>query len=115
MNKEAFEKVVEKAVDSLPEELASKLSNIEIIIEDSPRAGKRKNSVLLGLYEGVPLEERGTYYAGALPDKITLFQKNIEAICHSEAEMVDQIQRTILHEIGHYFGISEKRLRELGY
>lgn len=115
MNKEAFEKVVEKAVDSLPEEIASKLYNIEIVIEDSPKAGKKGGSVLLGLYEGVPLEERDNYYAGTLPDKITLFQRNIEAVCRSEAEMVKEIRLTILHEIGHYFGISEERLRELGY
>ena len=72
-------------------------------------------SLLLGLYQGVPLDKRGHYYAGVLPDKITLYQKNIETVCRNEKDMILEIQKTLLHELGHYFGISEKRLRELGY
>ena len=103
-------------MEQLPEEFARKLENIDVTIEDVParqKAGSRM--ILLGLYQGVPLEKRSHYYAGVLPDKITLFQKNIEAVCRSRDEMIEQIKKTLLHEIGHYFGISDKRLRELGY
>lgn len=115
MNKKEFKIVVQKALDTLPGEFLEKLQNIEVTIEDKPSHSRSKGSLLLGLYQGVPLEKRGSYYAGVLPDKITLFQKNIEAICSTESEMIEEIQKTLLHEIGHYFGISEKRLRELGF
>lgn len=115
VTKETFEKIVEKAFSLLPQEFAGRLENIEVTIEDVPSFSRGKNILILGLYQGVPLERRGSYYAGALPDKITLYRKNIEAVCSTEDEMIDQIKRTLLHEIGHYFGISDKRLRELGY
>lgn len=116
MHREEFEKVVEEALEQLPDEFTRNLDNIDIAIEDLP-SGQRANSkmILLGLYQGVPLEKRSHYYAGVLPDKITLFQRNIEAVCKTRDEMIEQIKRTLLHEIGHYFGISDKRLRELGY
>ena len=113
MNRKEFEIVVRKAIDSLPKEFAGKLQNLEIVIEDNPSRGGK--TLLLGLYQGVPLAKRGHYYAGVLPDKITLYQKNIEAVCGTEGEMISEIQKTLLHELGHYFGISEKRLRKLGY
>ncbi|MBI2092177.1 MAG: metallopeptidase family protein [Deltaproteobacteria bacterium] len=109
-----FEEVIKKALLELPEEIIGRLENIEITVEDSPKTSSKK-SLLLGLYHGVPLEKRGSFYGGVLPDKITLYQKNIEAISKNEAEMVEQIKRTLLHEIGHYFGISERKLRSLGY
>ena len=113
MTKKEFEIIVHKALDSLPKEFADKLQNLEIVTEDkSPRDGK---TLLLGLYQGVPLDKRGHYYAGVLPDKITLYQKNIETVCRNEKDMILEIQKTLLHELGHYFGISEKRLCELGY
>jgi len=111
MDKIEFEKVVKKALETLPEEFAKNLENMEITVEDAPGAGRFKNHILLGLYQGIPLEKRDNYYAGVLPDKITLFQKNIEAISPSQDEMIEQIQTTLLHELGHYFGISDKRLR----
>lgn len=115
MNKREFEIVVQKALDGLPEEFSKNLENIEITIEDKPKFSRAKNFILLGLYQGIPLGKRGHYYAGVLPDKITLYQKNIETICKDEQEMITQIRLTLLHEIGHYFGISERKLRELGY
>lgn len=116
MKREEFENVVEEALDGLPSEFADNLNNIEIVIDDLPDPSMQKsNMILLGLYQGVPLDKRTHYYAGVLPDKITLYQKNIERICKDEAEMIDQIKRTLLHELGHYFGINDKRLRELGY
>jgi predicted Zn-dependent protease with MMP-like domain len=116
MERSEFEKVVEEAMEQLPDEFARNLENIDITIEDTPARQKAgAKLLLLGLYQGVPLEKRSHYYAGALPDKITLYQRNIEAVCGTKEEMVEQIKRTLLHEIGHYFGISDKRLRELGY
>ena len=115
MNRKDFETVVGRALEELPEEFKNGLDNIEIVIEDLPKNSKASKILLVWLYQGVPLEKRGHYYAGALPDKITLFQRNIEAICKNEAEMIDQIKRTLLHEIGHYFGMTDKKLRGLGY
>lgn len=117
MTREEFEKVVHKALDELPVEFTRELHNIEIVIEDKSAPHPYKDALLLGLYQGIPLSKRTHYYGfgGVLPDKITLFKKSIEAICRDEADMIEQIKRTLLHELGHYFGINDKRLRELGY
>jgi len=116
MTREEFEAVVEKALEALPNDIAGHLKNIEIVIEELPKGSKAKKSLLLGLYEGIPLNERSdSFYAGVLPDKITLFQKNIEAFCSNEDEMVEEIKKTLLHEIGHYFGMDDKQLRRMGY
>lgn len=116
MTRDDFEAVVEKALGTLPPDIAKHLNNIEIVIEDAPKNSKATKSLLLGLYEGVPLNARSdSYYAGVLPDKITLFQKNIEEISSDEEEMIEQIRKTLLHEIGHYFGMDDKKLRKLGY
>jgi len=114
LTREEFEQVVQEALDSLPDEFARNLENIDVTIEDKAPAKKGK-SLLLGLYQGVPLDRRDSYYAGALPDKITLFQRNIEAVSRGRSEMIEQIQKTLLHEIGHYFGLGEAKLRKLGY
>lgn len=115
MTESEFEKIVERALEGLPQEFLGGLKNIEITIEDAPSFSRGKKMLLLGLYQGVPLGKRGHYYAGELPDRITLYRKNIEAVSKDEEEMVVQIQKTLLHEIGHYFGISDKKLRKLGY
>ncbi len=72
------------------------------------------NGTLLGLYQGQPLSSRGSYYGNTLPDRIFIYQESIESICHSEDEIVDQIQTTVLHEVAHHFGIDDDRLHELG-
>ena len=107
---EQFEQMVSAALDSLPEEFADLMKNVAVVVEHGP--GPRG---LLGLYQGVPLTSRTTSYAGVLPDKITIYQRAICAICDSEAEVVEQVRRTVIHEVGHYFGISDARLRELGW
>jgi predicted Zn-dependent protease with MMP-like domain len=107
---ESFERMVATALDSLPREFADLMKNVAVLVEHGP--GPRG---LLGLYEGIPLTNRTTNYAGVLPDKITIYQRAICAICNSEAEVVDQVRRTVIHEVGHYFGISDQRLRELGW
>jgi predicted Zn-dependent protease with MMP-like domain len=105
-----FEQMVATALDSLPEELGHLIRNVAVTVEHGP--GPRG---LLGLYEGVPMTSRTTGYAGVLPDRITIYQQAICAICRTEAEVVEQVRRTVIHEVGHYFGISDERLRELGW
>jgi predicted Zn-dependent protease with MMP-like domain len=107
---ESFERMVGTALDSLPREFAELMKNVAVLVEHGP--GPRG---LLGLYEGIPLTNRTTNYAGVLPDKITIYQRAICAICDNEAEVVEQVRRTVIHEVGHYFGISDQRLRELGW
>ena len=119
MNREGFEWLVARAVDSLPEEFRTKLENIDVVVEDWPtqgqlnRVGLRRGQTLLGLYEGVPLTKRSRHYGLVLPDKITLFQKPIEAKCKDEAEITAEIQRVVRHEIAHHFGIGDARLEQL--
>lgn len=120
MDREKFEWLVAKAVDSLPDEFRDRLENIDVVVADQPtphqlaNLGKRRGETLLGLYEGVPLTKRSGHYGLVAPDKVTIFQKPIESICRNDAEIINRIQRVVLHEIAHHFGISDDRLRQLG-
>jgi predicted Zn-dependent protease with MMP-like domain len=107
---ERFEEMVSDALDGLPAELGELMSNVAVTVEhhEGP-AG------LLGLYRGIPLTRRTTTYAGVLPDQITIYRRAICAICRSDHEVVDQVRRTVVHEVGHHFGIDDARLRELGW
>ena len=105
-----FEEMVAKAMDELPENFKRQISNVAILVEHNP--GPRG---LLGLYEGIPLTSRNTQYAGALPDRITIYRLAICAICRTEDEVTEQVRRTVIHEVGHYFGIDDDRLHELGW
>jgi predicted Zn-dependent protease with MMP-like domain len=105
-----FEEMAASALDGLPEELGRLMSNVAVTVEH--RAGPPG---LLGLYEGVPLTSRTTGYAGVLPDRITIYRQAICAICQTEREVADQVRQTVIHEIGHHFGIDDNRLRELGW
>ncbi len=119
MDRESFEWLVAKVVDSLPEEFRTKLENIAIVVDDQPtstqlaKAGLRHGQSLLGLYEGVPQTRRGIRYGLVPPDKITIFQKAIEARCRCGADITDEIQRVVRHEIAHHFGIGEFKLRQI--
>jgi predicted Zn-dependent protease with MMP-like domain len=120
MNEDKFRDLVEKAVVSLPEEYAARLENVDIVIEDWPtrnqssKARIRHDETLLGLYEGVPITDRTGGYGFVPPDKITIFQKPIELKCRNEREIEAEVRATVIHEIGHFFGISDARLDELG-
>ena len=120
MDREKFEEIVDKAVKSLPAEFLEHLDNVEVLTADQPTPGQlRKSSLkadqtLLGLYEGVPQTRRGTSYGMVLPDKITIFQKTIEARCRNDEEILAEIEHVVKHEIAHHFGISDARLREIG-
>ena len=111
MQREKFEKIVKEALKTLPRFIRDKLKNIDIVVEDEPITRKS----LLGLYQGIPLKKRGFWYGNILPDKITLFKKNIERISRNEDEMIEWIHKVVIHEIGHYFGFGEEDLRSSGY
>jgi predicted Zn-dependent protease with MMP-like domain len=102
--------MVAAALDSLPEGLGRLMRNVAVTVEHG--AGPPG---LLGLYEGVPLTSRTTGYAGVLPDRITIYRRAICAICATEDEVVEQVRRTVIHEVGHHFGIDDDRLDELGW
>jgi len=119
MEREKFEELVGKAVADLPGEFFSRLENIDIVVEDQPtrrqlrETGMKPGETLLGLYHGVPLTDRSQNYGLVAPDKITIFQKPIEAICRSEAAIKTEIKRVVQHEIAHHFGIGDARLKQL--
>ncbi len=105
-----FELCVQAAVDSLPAELRSRMSNVAVVIDDDAPAGSR----LLGLYQGIPLTRRSSWYAGALPDRITIYRRPLERLYgDDETRLRAEIRRVVLHEIAHHFGISDERLVEL--
>ncbi len=119
MDRARFERLVAEAVDKLPDEFHEKLANIDVVVERQPtfrqlaEAGLKSGETLLGLYEGIPQTERGRYYGLVVPDKITIFQRPIEAQCRNDVEIRSQIRGTVLHEIAHHFGIDDDRLRRL--
>jgi predicted Zn-dependent protease with MMP-like domain len=119
MEREKFEWFVARAVEELPEEFLTRLENVDVVVEERPtaaqvvRAKLRRGETLLGLYEGVPQTKRGGHYGMVLPDKITIFQRPIEARCRNEEEIFAEIQRVVKHEIAHHFGISDERLRQI--
>jgi predicted Zn-dependent protease with MMP-like domain len=107
---EAFEDAVQAAIDALPDDLRAAMSNVAIVVVDEPPAGER----LLGLYEGIPLTLRSSSYAGAAPDKISIYRGPLERLYGHDRELLrGQIGRVVLHEIAHHFGISDERLHEL--
>jgi predicted Zn-dependent protease with MMP-like domain len=123
VKREVFERLVAEALDGLPEQLRTHMENVEVMIAEWPsardlaEAGMEKNerAELLGLYSGVPLTERDTGYA-VLPDRITLFQGSIQRVTGSDPEAIrEEVRITVVHEVAHHFGISDERLKELGW
>jgi predicted Zn-dependent protease with MMP-like domain len=114
-----FQELVTGAIGSLPSEFRDKLENIEVVIEGWPsqsqlaEVGLRRGEALLGLYQGVPHTMRDKRYGLVPPDKITIFQKPIEARCRYDAEITEEVKRVVLHEIAHHFGIGDTRLRQI--
>ena len=118
MKREQFEEVAQQAFDSLPDQFRNSIENVHIAVEDYPsedQIGRTRSDKysLLGLYQGIPLTNRGTWYGvnPTIPDIITLFQKNIESVCRNEGEVQNKIVEVLFHEIGHYFGMDEKQIR----
>ena len=119
MTRARFEEIAQRAFDRLPEKFRGSVENVQIVVEDYPSADAQRRTRagkhgLLGLYQGVPLPLRGTSYGmyPVAPDSISLYQANIEAVCHSEEEVMDRIVEVLYHELGHYFGMNEKEVRE---
>lgn len=111
VDEDTFEALVVEALDRVPEALKSRLENVALFIEDDAPAAEPR---LLGLYDGIPLTERGEY-SGVLPDRITIFRNPILAICNDESDVIREVGITVVHEIAHFFGIDDERLDELGY
>lgn len=105
-----FEQMVDTAVDGLPAKFSELMQNIAVVVEHS-----QGPPGLLGLYQGIPITRRTSSYAGVLPDRITIYQQAICAICDTREQVIEQVRRTVIHEVGHYFGITDARLRELGW
>ena len=106
-----FQELVREALDALPDWVLERLENVEIMVDDDPPDGSRS---LLGHYEGIPLTKRGSNYGGVLPDRIELYRRNIErAAGPDEARLRAVVSHTVAHEVAHFFGISDDRLREI--
>lgn len=118
MSRAAFEASVARAMAELPDSVARYLRNVDVVVQDLPSPAQRFSvgsgrRDLLGLYEGTPQIDRSASYGFVLPDKITLFRMPILARCRTEAEVADEVRRTVLHELAHHFGIDDDRLEEL--
>ena len=112
MSREHFEGLVSDALDQVPGELAALMDNVAVFVEDEPPAD---DPHLLGYYDGTPLTERDSMYAGSMPDRILIFRNPTLRMCESDEEVVDEVRITVVHEIAHHFGIDDDRLHELGY
>ncbi len=121
MARRKFETLVARALLTIPEEIRARIDNVEIVVEEWPgedhaaAAELEPGETLFGLYEGVPLVDRGIVADPLLPDKITIFQGPLEEACETDEEMAEEIRRTVVHEVAHHFGIDDARLAELGY
>jgi len=121
VSKAEFEDLVEQSLEGVPEPFAKVLE--EVPVEIRPRSGPKQrkkmglkeNELLLGLYHGRPRTERSVLDSAHMPDVIFIFQEDIELACNSRDELVEQVRKTVLHEIGHHFGMTENDLDELGY
>jgi predicted Zn-dependent protease with MMP-like domain len=113
MEPERFDALVDRALDGIPDELASLVRNVVVLVEDEPPEGEPDD--LLGLYDGVALTERDGTLSMQLPDRIFVFRGPLLDFCESEEELVEEVRITVVHEIAHHFGIDDRRLHELGY
>ena len=110
MSPQRFEELVGDALDLIPQQLAAAIDNVVILVADR----NAEEPDLLGLYEGVALTERDSFYAGALPDTISIYREALLDVCDSEQQVVDEVAVTVIHEVAHHFGIDDERLHELG-
>lgn len=116
MEKKEFESLVAEALASLPRKFRERIENVVVMVEERPphrRSSRAPAGLLLGLYHGVPLKDRGSYYGNLPPDVIIIYQEPIERLSSSADEVRERIREVVLHEVGHYFGLSEKDLRDI--
>lgn len=115
LSRRAFTRLVEQALDELPEDFARALDNVAVVVEDEPafevleEMGFEPGDELFGLYEGVPLPERDSFYQ-SLPDRISIYRGPLERVCRSRREIVREVRDTVVHELGHYFGLSDEEM-----
>lgn len=110
VSRERFEELVAEALDGIPPHFTKAMRNVAVFVEDVP-----DDPDLLGLYVGIPLTERTTGYAGVLPDRIMIYRSTICAICSTEEQVVDEVRKTVVHEVAHHFGIDDDRLHAWGW
>jgi predicted Zn-dependent protease with MMP-like domain len=119
MKRQQFEKLVQEALGTIPEDFRSRMSNLAVLVEDEPSEELLREmeieppDTLFGLYQGTPLTERAWDYGNTLPDRITIFQGPIEDVCETEDEIIVTIGETVIHEVGHYFGLSEEAIEAI--
>lgn len=125
VKREHFIRLVEESLDSLPMQFRERIHNLAVLVEDRPRlrkktpaapgnAGPRKpRRLLMGIFQGVPATQKSVFDFSTGPNRIILYQKNIEAVCSSEAEIRHEVRQTVLHELGHYFGMDEAQLKDV--
>jgi len=116
MSREEFNRLVGEALDSLPAKFRRRIENVAVLVEDRPAqeppsAPGGPKRLLLGIFHGVPLTQRSSFQTFVAPSEIVLYQKNIEAVCANDDQVREQIRRTVIHEFGHYFGMTEEQLR----
>jgi len=121
VSKQRFAKLVEEALRELPQPFAQHLEEVSVEIKDRPTQkqlkdqGLEEDELLLGLYVGHPMTQRSVEFSGMLPDAVYIFQEDVELVSESERDLIQQVRITVLHEIGHHFGMDEDDLDELGY
>ncbi len=120
MTRDDFCRIVEGALDSLPEQFRERIHNVAVLVEDCPEEQRERQRprgtprrLTLGVFVGVPRTQKSVFDLRTSPDYIVLYQKNIEAVCRNEDEIREQIRRTVIHELGHYFGMSESQLADV--
>jgi predicted Zn-dependent protease with MMP-like domain len=125
MTRERFVRLVEEALDALPERFRKRIHNVAVLVEDyppgerpersrpRPRASAPRRSLTMGVFVGTPATEKGTFDLPYGPDHVILYQKNIEAVCRTEREIREQVRLTVIHELGHYFGMDEEQLKDV--
>ena len=125
MKREHFVRLVEEVLDSIPMEFRERIDNLAVIVEDRPKMRKKARgvggkigphnprSLLMGVFQGVPTTQKSVFDLSVGPNRIVLYQKNIEAVCRNDAEIRHEVRQTVLHELGHYFGMDESQLKDV--
>jgi predicted Zn-dependent protease with MMP-like domain len=118
MQRERFIRLVEQVLDSLPTRFRERIHNLAVLVEDRPpnsvaRRGAARSGLVLGVFQGVPATQKSVFDMSHGPDRIVLYQKNVEAVCSSDAEIRHEVRQTVLHELGHYFGMDEEQLKDV--
>jgi predicted Zn-dependent protease with MMP-like domain len=119
MDRERFRALVAAALDALPEEFRARIQNVAVVVENfpaeigPPESVPENQDLLMGIYEGTPLTERSSQHVADGPDRVVLYQRNIEAVCETDDEIREEVRLTVLHELGHYFGLEEDDLADV--